>query len=215
MSAKNSVSLQGSLRFTRVSPRRNRIQRNNFGRHGIQSRDLASPMDEIRKSDPVPVSPARPLTNGGAPPLPGQSGGRRALPSQASWVRRLGIGRCERGTPCRTLCSSTQSPLETGHGSSRRSAQMEVIGRLVLSGSESERRSAAARMTRSRECATSRLVPRRRGVVHTRNHQDAEYPCRNNGHVASLCHRRLRTALFAVAIPRGFAHDHTLTMGAA
>ena len=90
---------------------------------------------------------------------------------------------------------------------------MEVIDRLVLSGSESERQIRAARMTPSREWRRVVYYLDVEGFSHKRIAEMMNTPV---GIMVSLLHcghRRLRTALFGVAIQRGFALDHTRDHG--
>ena len=86
---------------------------------------------------------------------------------------------------------------------------MEVIGRAVLSGSESDRQITVALMTLSQE--RPRVVYN--ADVEGFSHKEiAEMMNTAVGTVVSRLHRgrwRLWTALFAVAIQRGFALDHT------
>ena len=98
----------------------------------------------------------------------------------------------------------------TGHASSRRrSAQMEVIGCVVVSGSESDRQITAALMTLSQERRRADYYADPEGFSHKEITAMMNTPV---GTVVSPLHRgrrRLRTALFGVAIRPGFALDHT------
>jgi RNA polymerase sigma-70 factor (ECF subfamily) len=86
---------------------------------------------------------------------------------------------------------------------------MDVIGRVVLSGSESDRQITAALMTLSQEWRRVVYYADLEGFSHKEIAEMMNTPV---GTVVSRLHRgrrRLRTALFAVAIQRGFALDHT------
>ena len=86
---------------------------------------------------------------------------------------------------------------------------MEVIGRAVLSGSESDRQITAAVRTLSQEWRRVVYYADVEGFSHK---EIAEVMNTSVGTVVSRLHRarrRLRIVLFAVAIQRGSALDHT------
>ena len=86
---------------------------------------------------------------------------------------------------------------------------MEVISRAVVSGSESDRQITAALMTPSQEWRRVVYYADLEGFSHEEMAEMMNTPV---GTVVSRLHRgrrRLRTALFTVAIQRGFALDHT------
>ena len=95
---------------------------------------------------------------------------------------------------------------------------MEVIGRAVVSGSESDRQITAALMTLSREWRRVVYYADVGGFSHKEIAEMMNTPV---GTVVSRLHRgrrRLRTALFAVAIQRcsalDYMRDHALCLGA-
>jgi RNA polymerase sigma-70 factor (ECF subfamily) len=95
---------------------------------------------------------------------------------------------------------------------------MKVIGRAVLSGSESDRQITAALMTLSQEWRRVVCYADVEGFPHKEIAEMVNTPVPI---AVSRLHRgrqRLRTALFVVAIQRGFAlehtRDHALCLGA-
>ena len=86
---------------------------------------------------------------------------------------------------------------------------MEVIGRAALSGSESDRQITAALMTLSQECRRVVYYADVEGFPRKEIAERMNTPVPIAVLRLHRGRRRLRTALFVIAIQRGFALDHT------